>query len=151
MRPLWRRPQYRDMRRCIACHEGQHILWSRECPARTKEILRAKAARRALSRLFPISAIPPTLREAYGAQAESMRDEGWSTVTTKKRKLAGRPLGAVSKARTISRDAGQSVFSFISRPQSMRGASEAPAIIQPTQPTEHSQMDCDVIQAEREA
>jgi hypothetical protein len=32
----------------------------------------------------------------------------------KERKLAGRPLGAVSKARIISRDAGQSVSSFTS-------------------------------------
>jgi hypothetical protein len=72
-------------------------------------------------------------------------------VATKKRKLAGRPLGAVSKARTINRDAGQSVFSFASQSQSMRGASEAPAIGQLIQSPEHSQMDCDVIQAEREA
>jgi hypothetical protein len=129
-------------RRCAACHEGQHTLWSKECPARTKEILRAKAARRALSRLFPISAIPLILREACGA--ESTRDEGWSTVATKKRKLAGRPLSAVSKARTINRDAGQSVFSFASQSQSIRGVSEAPAISQSIQPSEHSQMDCNV-------
>jgi hypothetical protein len=32
----------------------------------------------------------------------------------KKRKLAGRALGAVNKARTINRDADQSIFSFTS-------------------------------------
>jgi hypothetical protein len=81
---------------------------------RAKEILRAKTARRALSRLFLISALPPTLREAFGASTseEGVRDEGWSTVATKKRKLAGRPLGAASKAKTINRDPSQSIFSF---------------------------------------
>jgi hypothetical protein len=117
-------------------------------PARAKEILRAKTARRALSRLFPISALPPTLREAFGAPEESTRDEGWYTVATKKIKLAGRPLGAVSKAKIINRDASQSIFSFTSQSQSTRGASEAPEI---TQPIEHSRMDCDTTQAGGEA
>jgi hypothetical protein len=112
---------------------------------RAKEILRAKTARRALLRLFLISALPPTLREAFGApEKKSARDEGWSTVATKKRKLAGRPLGAVSKAKIINRDANQSIFDFISQPQSTRGASEAPKI---TQPTEYSRMNCDATQA----
>jgi hypothetical protein len=120
---------------------------------RAKEILRAKTARRALSRLFPISALPLTLREAFGVSAsaaseEGTRDEGWSTVATKKRKLAGRPLGAASKAKTINRDANQSIFSFTNQPQSTRGVSEAPKI---TQPTEHSRMDCDDSQAGGEA
>jgi hypothetical protein len=71
---------------------------------RAKEILRAKTARRALLRLFLISALPFTLREAFGASEENTRDEGWFTVAIKKRKLAGRLLGAVSKAKTINRD-----------------------------------------------
>jgi hypothetical protein len=117
---------------------------------RAREILRAKTARRALSRLFPISALPPTLREVFGASAseENTRDEGWSTVAIKKRKLAGRPLGAASKVKTINRDANQSIFSFTNQPQSTRGASEAP---ETTQPTEHSRMDCDDSQAGGEA
>jgi hypothetical protein len=137
-------------KRCAACHKGEHILWSEECPMRAKEILRAKTARRALLRLFPISALPPTLREAFGASTskENTRDEGWSTVATKKRKLAGRPLGAASKAKTINRDANQSIFSFTNQPQSTRGASETPKT---TQPTEHSRMDCDDLQAGGEA
>jgi hypothetical protein len=73
---------------------------------RAKEILRAKTARRTLLRLFPISALPPILREVFGASSkENTRDEGWFTVATKKRKLAGRLLGAVSKVKTINRDA----------------------------------------------
>jgi hypothetical protein len=92
-------------KRCAACHRGEHASWSAECPARAKEISRAKTARRELSRLFPTSAIPPTLREAFSAPEESVRDKRWSTVATKKRKLAGRPLGAASKAKTINRDA----------------------------------------------
>jgi hypothetical protein len=121
-------------KRCAACHGGEHKSWSTECPARAKEILRAKTAKRALPRLFPISAMPPTLREAFGGTpAESTRPsggsqatEGWSTVATKKRKLQalGRPIGAVSKAKTINRDASQSIFSFTSQPQqNTRGAS----------------------------
>jgi hypothetical protein len=61
--------------RCAACHRGEHTSWSAECPARIKEISRAKTARRALLRLFPTSIIPPTLREAFGAPEESTRDE----------------------------------------------------------------------------
>jgi hypothetical protein len=135
-------------KRCAACHGGEHVSWSQECPMRAKEILRAKTARRALLRLFPISALPLILREAFGASEENTRDEGWSTVATKKRKLAGRPLGAASKAKTINRDANQSIFSFTNQPQSTRGASEAPEI---TQPTEHSRMDCDDSQTGGEA
>jgi hypothetical protein len=136
-------------KRYAACHGGEHISWSQECLMRAKEILRAKTARRALLRLFPISALPPTLREVFGASSEeNTRDEEWSTVATKKRKLAGRPLGAASKAKTINRDANQSIFSFTNQPQSTRGASEAPEI---TQPTEHSRMDCDDLQTGGEA
>jgi hypothetical protein len=72
---------------------------------RAKEILRAKTARRALLRLFLISALPLILREAFGApKKKSARVKGWSTVATKKRKLAGRLLGAVSKVKIINRD-----------------------------------------------
>jgi hypothetical protein len=90
-------------KRCAACHGGEYTSWSAEYPARAKEILRVKTARRALSRLFLISALPPTLREAFGAPEESPRDKGWSTVAIKKRKLAGRPLGAISKAKIINK------------------------------------------------
>ena len=113
---------------------------------RAKEILRAKIARRALLRLFLISALPFILREAFGASTltseENTRDKGWSTVATKKRKLAGRPLGAASKAKTINRDVNQSIFSFINQPQSTRGVSEAPKT---TQLTEYSRMDYNTI------
>jgi hypothetical protein len=95
---------------------------------RVKEILRAKTARRALSRLFSISALPFILREVFGASAsaseKNTRNERRSTVAIKKRKLAGRLLGAASKAKTINRDVNQSIFSFTNQPQSTRGASE---------------------------
>jgi hypothetical protein len=135
--------------RCAACQRGKHTSWSAECPARIKEISRAKIARQALLRLFRTSTTPPILKEAFGAP-ESTRDKGWFTVAIKKRKLAGRLLGAVSKAKIINRDASQSIFSFTSQPQSTRGASEAPTITT-TQPTEHSWMDCDATQAGGEA
>jgi hypothetical protein len=80
---------------------------------RAKEILRAKIAKRALLRLFSILALPLTLREAFGAsKEENARDEGWFTVAIKKRKLAGRPLSAVSKTKIINRDVNQSIFGF---------------------------------------
>jgi hypothetical protein len=77
---------------------------------RAKEILRAKTARRALLKLFLILVLPLTLREVFGVSAsaaseEGTRDKEWSTVATKKRKLAGRPLSAASKVKTINRDA----------------------------------------------
>lgn len=125
-------------KQCAACYGGQHTSWSTECPARVKEIRRAKEARHVMSGLFPVSGTAPTMRGACDTPEKGIQDaEGeWSTVT-KKRKI-GRPIGAVNKTKTISRDASQSIFSFTS--QSMRGASEAPAN---TQQTEHSQMDCD--------
>jgi len=145
-------------KRCAACQGGDHTSWSGECPARVKEILRAKAAKLALPKLFPISTTVPTLREALGAvPAESTRlsdgsqaTENWSTVTTKKRKLQipGRPIGAVSKTKTITKDASQSIFSFGSQTQqSTRGASDAPAS---TQPDKSLRMDCDSILPIRE-
>jgi hypothetical protein len=92
-------------KRCAACHKEKHILWSAECPIKAKKILRAKTVRRALSRLFLISALPFTLKEAFGASEENTRDEKWFTVTIKKRKLVGRSLSAVSKAKIINKDA----------------------------------------------
>jgi hypothetical protein len=82
------------------------------------------------------SATAPAMRGACEVPGEGTLDTEWSTVT-KKRKI-GRPIGSVNKAKTIGRDASQSIFSFTS--QSMRGASETPTN---TQLVEHSQMDCD--------
>jgi hypothetical protein len=85
-----------------------------------------------------------TPAENTSPQGGSQANEGWSTEATKKRKLQapGRPLGAVSKTKTINRDANQSIFSFTGQSQrSTRGASEAPAS---TQPIENSQMDYDL-------
>jgi hypothetical protein len=130
-------------KRCAACHGGNHTSWSAECPARVKEILRAKAAKQTLSTLFPISATA-SMREACDTQGENTPDREWSTVTVKKRKV-GRPVGAVNKTKTIIRDANQSIFSFSS--QSMRDTCETPAT---TQLDKHSQMDCDNTQAEAE-
>jgi hypothetical protein len=141
-------------KRCAACQGGEHTSWSAECPARVKETLRAKAARAALPKLFPVSTTVPTLREAFGAVSVPATDskhlsggsqatENWSTVATKKRKLQipGRPIGAVSKAKTITKDVNQSIFSFGNQTQQgTRGASDTPAS---TQPDKSSQMDCD--------
>lgn len=138
-------------KRCAACQGGEHTSWSAECPARVKETLRAKAAKSILPKLFPISTAVSKLREAFGAApADSTRlsggsqaTENWSTETTKKRKLQtpGRPIGAVNKAKTIAKDANQSIFSFGSQTQrSTRGAGDTPAS---TQPDNSSQMDCD--------
>jgi hypothetical protein len=83
---------------------------------RAKEILRAKTVKRTLLKLFPILALPLTLREAFGASAsaeeEGARDERWFTVAIKKRKLADRPLSAANKVKIINRDPSQSIFSF---------------------------------------
>jgi hypothetical protein len=95
----------------------------------------------------------PTLKEVFGAAlventrllGDSQATENWSTVTIKKRKLQtpGRPIGAVSKVKTITRDVSQSIFSFSSQTQqSTRGASDAPAS---TQPNKSLRMDCDFI------
>src|SRR5450432_4413669 len=102
-------------KRCAACPNGEHTSWSAECPARVKETLRAKAAKLTLPKLFLISTAVPTLRERFGAApaAENTRlsgdsqataTENWSTMTIKKRKLQipGRPIGAVSKAKTTT-------------------------------------------------
>jgi hypothetical protein len=66
-----------------------------------------KITRRALLRLFLILALPLTLKEVFGVSAseENTRDKGWFIVAIKKKKLAGRPLGAVSKIKIINRDA----------------------------------------------
>jgi hypothetical protein len=71
-------------------------------------MLRAKTVKRALLKLFLISALPLTLKEAFGASAsaeeKSARDKRWFTVTIKKRKLIDRSLSAVNKVKIINRD-----------------------------------------------
>ena len=144
MRPLRRRSQHRDMRRHIA--GATQAL--RSLPRRTTYIMvrgiPCEGKRDSSSESGQTGAIKaiPYLGYTPYTKGSMRRVRG---------KLAGRPLGAVNKARTINRDTDQSIFSFTSQVQSMRGASEAPVIIPPTHSTEHSQMDCDAIQAEREA
>jgi hypothetical protein len=141
-------------RRCAACNGGDHASWSTGCPARARETLRAKTARQALPKLFPISTIVPTLRETFGAApaptpAESMRlagnsqaTEGWTTVTAKKRKLQplGRPIGSANKAKVINESASQSTFNFTGQLQrSAQRADNTHKTPAATQPVENSQ------------
>ena len=109
-------------KRCAACKIGDHASWSQACPARQREIARAKQAERFKPKLFPVSA--PTAftfsREAEATQATNMRGssvtpEGEWIIVDKKRKLnaSGRPIGALNKAKTIiPRPEDRSILSF---------------------------------------
>jgi hypothetical protein len=97
-------------------NNNNNILWLTEYSAKIKEILRAKAAKLTLPKLFPILTAVPTLREIFRAvlientrlldNSQAITTENWSIITIKKRKLqiSGRPTGAVSKVKTTTRD-----------------------------------------------
>jgi hypothetical protein len=43
--------------KCAGCNGGNHTAWSKLCPARIKELGRAKAARLVLPTLFPVGTV----------------------------------------------------------------------------------------------
>jgi hypothetical protein len=127
------------LKKCAGCSGRNHTAWSKDCPARAKELQRVKAAQLSLPKLFPVAT---TAQFFTGStQAESVRLSGapqWNedaTDASKKRKLnsMGRPIGAVSKAKTLDRNMGANStlnFTTISQSQPAPGtqdASETPA------------------------
>jgi hypothetical protein len=138
------------LKKCAGCNGGNHTAWSRDCPARVKELQRVKAAQLSLPKLFPVataerfftgSTRAGNTRLSGASQVESTRPPGASQVNgdapdaSKKRKLnpIGRPTGAVSKAKTIDRGAGaNSILNFTTSSQaqpapSKQNAGETPA------------------------
>jgi hypothetical protein len=128
-------------KKCAGCNGGNHTSWSKDCPARIKELQRARAARLTLSRLFPVATTKQFLTESSkDSQAESRRPPGASQRTedaldaSKKRKLnpTGRPIGAMNKAKTLNRNASanNSILNFTSQTQpalSTQNAGKTPA------------------------
>jgi len=110
-------------KRCAACNGAEHVSWSMSCPARAKEANRAKGARQILPKLFPVSAkekFTNTTADIVRFNSDPQASGGWSTVTTKKRKFntPGRPIGAISRTKTIDRDANsRSITDFTSQIQ----------------------------------
>ena len=109
-------------KRCAACKVGDHASWSQACPAKQREIARAKQAERFKPKLFPVSS-PMAFTfngENEATQATSMRGanataEGEWTMVDKKRRLntPGRPVGALNRAKTIQlRPEDRSILSF---------------------------------------
>ena len=112
--------------RCAGCNGGNHTAWSKDCPARIKELGRAKAVKLTLSRLFPVASLTQLFTRPFkGQQSEITRSTGASQEecmrltgaaqgngeapeAPKKRKLnpVGRPIGAVNKAKTLGGSAG---------------------------------------------
>jgi hypothetical protein len=100
-------------RQCAACDGGDHQSWSPACPARQREMFRAKQAKRIRPRLYAVSAVHTfAFNKDQGAthatSTQSIRDtpepEEWTLVGERKRRLnhSGRPRGAVSKAKTFT-------------------------------------------------
>ncbi len=118
--------------KCAGCNGGNHTAWSKLCPARIKELGRAKAARLVLPTLFPVGTVAQFIKKTFtqmelgrsssASQDTSMRRSGASQETNvrlsgasqasevealeapKKRKLnpIGRPKGSLNKAKTLS-------------------------------------------------
>jgi hypothetical protein len=100
-------------KQCAACDGGDHQSWSSACPARQREMSRAKQAKRAKPRLYAVPAIHafafnrdpnPTQVTSTQLSRETPDTEEWSLVGERKRRLnhPGRPKGAVSKAKTFT-------------------------------------------------
>jgi hypothetical protein len=70
------------MRRLQACNGGNHTSWSKDCPARIKELQRARAAKLTLPKLFPVATITQFFTESFkDSQAEKVefnRPPNWS-------------------------------------------------------------------------
>jgi hypothetical protein len=107
-------------KQCAACKVGDHTSWSQACPARQREVARAKQAQRIRPRLYPAST-PMTFAFTDSTPATSTRsasvapEEEWTMVGEKKRRFnqPGRPIGGVGKAKTIQmRPEDRSILSF---------------------------------------
>jgi hypothetical protein len=120
--------------KCAGCNGGNHTAWSKDCPARNKELGRAKAAKLALSRLFPVASMTQFITKSFNGQStdsvrqtgvtqdENMRLSGASQGmeealdAPKKRKLnpIGRPKGSINKTKTLSSSASanNSILNF---------------------------------------
>jgi hypothetical protein len=106
--------------KCAGCNGGNHTAWSKICPARIKELGRAKAAKLALPSLFPVASVAQFIKNSFrGHQTELERPTGVSQAKSahlagvaqmaaeealempKKRKLnsIGRPKGSTNKAK----------------------------------------------------
>jgi hypothetical protein len=151
--------------KCAGCNGGNHPAWSKDCPARIKELGRAKAAKLALSRLFPVASVTQFITRPFkGQQTEAARQAGASQdgstrlssalqgieealEAPKKRKLnpIGRPKGSVNKAKTLSSsaEANNSILNFNFTPsqtQHVSGTQIAGATPASNMPVEDSTM-----------
>jgi hypothetical protein len=67
--------------KCAGCNGGNHTAWSKDCPARKKELRRAAAAKQMLSRLFPVASATKFFTNPFkGQSTESVRQIGASQV-----------------------------------------------------------------------
>jgi hypothetical protein len=65
--------------KCAGCNGGNHTAWSKICPARIKELGRAKAAKLALPSLFPVSSVAQLIKNSFrGHQTAFARPTGVS-------------------------------------------------------------------------
>jgi hypothetical protein len=154
--------------KCAGCNGGNHPAWSKDCPARIKELGRAKAAKLALSRLFPVASVTQFITRPFkGQQTEPARQAGASQdgsmrlsstsqdieiavealEAPKKRKPnpVGRPKGSVNKVKALSGSAGAngSILDFNFTPsqtQHTSGTQIAGATPVSSTPTEDSTM-----------
>jgi hypothetical protein len=129
---------------CAACEGGNHPSWSTACPARIREIARAKTAQRAQPSRYPEPAAAATAF-AFGSQVDSARNAGeeqWTLIGGKRRRIgqAGRPIGAVNKAKNFGDGANEGSilqFACINTPVRSQGnAGEAQAESQELLPEE---------------
>lgn len=107
-------------RSCAACDGGEHSSWSTACLARAREAKRAKIARLTMATLYPTTEESTTQNQGesptlgFRFTSGSQAPEGWTIVSTKKRKFnnLGRPTGSVNKAKTITPDAHTQTLNF---------------------------------------
>ena len=134
-------------KRCAGCNGGNHTAWSKDCPARMKELGRAKAAKLALPRLFSVAtSVAQYITQSLGGhQAEheyqpgasqdmnmrqtgASQSEGGVLEAPKKRKLnsIGRPKGSINKAKTLGGPAASnsSILDFNFSPSQAPQASD---------------------------
>jgi hypothetical protein len=113
---------------CAACNQGRHPSWSNKCPARLKELARARTAYESRRTLFPTPwphPPPASMRSAREQQGfVETSDSEWQTTSPRKRKITHRKPGRLRKLDIPETTPSQNINFLFSQASSLRSARE---------------------------
>jgi hypothetical protein len=119
---------------CPACEQGTHPAWSRDCPARKKELIRSKLAYNNKQTWYPEAATGPAeiqpviFQTSRGTPTGTQDEQPWTPA--KRRKIPGRPTGAPNYAKQFPQSQGPSISSLLSSQGSRPSPTPSPSTSQ---------------------